>query len=390
MPQRASRGSFRIASFRGIPIRIHFTLLLVLPLLALMFGRAFRVQAELAQVPPSALSGPPTLWGLGVAVGLFAAVLVHELAHVVYALRTGGKVNGITLMMMGGVSELSEAPKRPRDEALMALVGPLTSIGLAGLLYVGLLLVRGTGSFNLQFALFYLALLNLILGVFNLLPAFPLDGGRIVRAALSARMGPVRGTRAAAGLGKVFAALFAVVGLVSFNPFLLLIAFFVFMGAEGEARQVAMKMALEGVPVAELMTPRTQGLDTDAPLTECLGALRRERRLALPVSEGDRPLGWVSLEAVQRVPPDERWKRTARDILEPAVSLSSREDAWAAVRRMSEEKVSRLVVVDEEGRLLGTLDGQDLQQGIALRQQGNGERQRRQPPSWPQQRERPA
>lgn len=390
MPMRASRGSFQIASFRGIPIRIHFTLLLVLPLLALMFGRAFRVQAELAEVPPEALSGPPTLWGLGVAVGLFAAVLIHEMAHVVYALRTGGKVNGITLMMMGGVSELSEAPKRPRDEALMALVGPLTSIGLAALLYGGLVLARGSDSFNLQFSLFYLALLNLILGVFNLLPAFPLDGGRIVRAVLSARMGPVRGTRAAAGIGKVFAALFAVVGLISFNPFLLLIAFFVFMGAEGEARQVAMKVALEGVPVAELMTPRTHGLDEEAPLTECLGALRRERRLALPVSVLDKPVGWVSLEAVQQVPPDERWKRTAREVLEPAVSLSPREDAWVAVRRMSEEKVSRLVVVDEEGRLIGTLDAHDLQQGIALRQQADAERQRRQPPRWPQGRERPA
>jgi CBS domain-containing protein len=292
---------------------------------------------------------------------------------------------------MGGVSELSEAPKRPRDEALMALVGPLTSMGIAAALYGGLVLARGTGSFNLQFSLFYLALLNLILGVFNLLPAFPLDGGRIVRALLSARMGPVRGTRAAAGLGKVFAALFAVVGLMAFNPFLLLIAFFVYMGAEGEARQVAMKMALEGVPVAELMTPRLQGLDTDAPLTECLGMLRRERRLALPVTELDKPLGWVSLEAVQRVPPDERWKRTAREVMEPAVGISPREDAWAAVRRMSEEKVARLVVVDGEGHLIGTLDAHDLQQGIALRQQAaEEERRRRQPPRWPQQRERPA
>lgn len=387
MPMRASRGSFQIASFRGIPIRIHFTLLLVLPLLALMFGRAFRMQAELAEVPAERLSGPPTLWGLAVAVGLFLAVLIHELAHVLYALRTGGKVRSVTLMMVGGVSELSEAPKRPRDEALMALVGPLTSIGIAVLLYGGLVLVRGSNSFNLQFALFYLGLLNLILGVFNLLPAFPLDGGRIVRALLSARMGPVRGTRAAANLGKVFAAVFGLLGLVSFNPFLLLIAFFVFMGAEGEAQQVRMKVALEGVPVGDLMTPRTQGLDLDAPLSECFGALRRERRLALPVAELGRPLGWVSLEAVQRVPPAERPLRIARDVLEPALSISPREDAWSAVRRMSEEQVPRLVVVDDEGRLIGTLDGHDIGQGLSLYQRTASERQR---PRWPQERERPA
>lgn len=389
MPMRPSRGAFQIASFRHIPIRIHFSLLLVLPLLAFMFGGAFTRAAQEAGVPPQGLTGSPLLWGLLVAVGLFAAVLIHELAHVMYALRTGGTVRSVTLMMVGGVSELVDAPKRPRDEALMALVGPLTSLCLAALLYGGLLLVRGSGWFNLNFALFYLALLNLILGVFNLLPAFPLDGGRVVRALLSARMGPVRGTRAAAALGKGFAALFGVLGLLAFNPFLMLIAFFVFMGAEGEAQQVELRMALEGLPVGDLMTPRTRGVDPDAPLTECLGRMRRERRLALPLTEDERPLGWVTLEAVQRFIPEERWKHTARELLEPAVSVSPRADAWSAVKRMAEARVPRLVVVDEGGRLVGTLDGHDLQQAVALHQQATAERQREQRPRWPQERENP-
>jgi Zn-dependent protease len=400
MPMRASgRGSIQLASFRGIPIRVHFTLLLVLPLLALLFGGAFSRAAQEAGVPPGAMTGAPVLWGLAVAVGLFAAVLIHELAHVLYALHTGGKVRSVTLMMVGGVSELTEAPTRPRDEALMALVGPLTSLGLAVLLYGALLLVQGLGGpnpveySNLQFALFYLALLNLILGLFNLVPAFPLDGGRVLRALLSARMGPVRGTRAAAGVGKVFAALFGVVGLASFNPFLLVIAVFVYMGADGEARQVAMKVVLEGLPVERVMAPRAQGLDPEAPLPECLGALRRTRRLALPVTEAERPLGWVTLEAVQQVSPRERALRTARDVLEPAETLSVGEDAWSAVRRMSEAGVPRLVVVDAEGRMVGTLDGHDLTQGVLLHQQAEAERQRqereRRPP-WTPERERPA
>ena len=120
-----------MGAFRGIPIRVHFTLLLILPLLAVMFGGAFRRAAEVAEVPPERLLGSPAVWGLGVAVGLFASVFVHELAHTLYALARGGRVRSITLMMVGGVSELTEAPPRPRDEALMALVGPLTSILLA-------------------------------------------------------------------------------------------------------------------------------------------------------------------------------------------------------------------------------------------------------------------
>ncbi|XXF79198.1 site-2 protease family protein [Myxococcaceae bacterium GXIMD 01537] len=390
MPMSAPRGSFQIASFRGIPIRIHLTLLLVLPLLAFLFGGAFKRQAVLAEVPPERLTGPPALWGLAVAVGLFAAVLLHELAHVVYALRKGGRVRSITLMMVGGVSEMAEAPKRPRDEAVMALVGPLASLVLAGVLYGVLVLLRGSNSFNLQFALFYLAMLNLILGLFNLLPAFPLDGGRIVRAVLAARMGPVRGTRAAATIGKVFAGLFGIVGLVTLNPFLMLIAFFVFMGAEGEAQQVATRSVLEGLPVAELMMPRAEGLDADAPVSEALGALRRERRLALPVTEGERPVGWVTLEAVQRLLPEDRPVHMAREVMEPAVTFSAREDAWGAVRRMTEEGVARLVVVDEAGRMVGTLDAHDVRQGIALHRQAAARREEeRRPPSWPQGRERP-
>jgi Zn-dependent protease/CBS domain-containing protein len=397
MPMRASRrGSFQLASFRGIPIRIHFSLLLVLPLMAFLFGGAFSRAALEAGGPPGGMRGAPVLWGLAVAVGLFTAVLVHELAHVLYALRTGGTVRSVTLMMVGGVSELTEAPKRPRDEALMALVGPLTSLGLAGLLYGALLLVRGLGPnalgySNLQFALFYLALLNLILGLFNLLPAFPLDGGRVMRAMLVARLGPVRGTRMAAGLGKLFAALFGVVGVMSLNPFLLLIAFFVYMGADGEARQVAMKVALEGLPVVQVMSPRTLGLDAEAPLPECLGALRRERRLALPLLEDGRPVGWVTLEAVQAVPPRERPLRTAREVQEPVETLPLDSDAWSAVQRMSERGVPRLAVVDGEGRMVGMVDGHDLTQALLLHQRAEEARQREERgrgPRWP--RERPA
>lgn len=204
---RAARGSFQIGSFHGIPVRVHFSLLLVLPLLAFLFGGAFQRAAEVAEVPPERLSGSPALWGLVVALGLFASVFIHELAHTVYALRRGGTVRSITLMMVGGVSELTEAPPRPRDEALMAAVGPLTSILLAVLLGGATWLLQEVRSFNLQFAFFYMASLNLFLGVFNLLPAFPMDGGRIVRASLAGRLGMVRATQVASWLGRGFAVL---------------------------------------------------------------------------------------------------------------------------------------------------------------------------------------
>ncbi|WP_426749125.1 site-2 protease family protein [Myxococcus sp. Y35] len=384
---RAARGSFQIGSFRGIPVRVHVSLLLVLPLLAFLFGGAFRRAAEVAEVPPERLGGSPALWGLAVAVGLFASVFVHELAHTVYALRRGGTVRSITLMMVGGVSELTEAPPRPRDEALMAAVGPLTSILLAVLFGGATWLLQEARSFNIQFACFYMGILNLFLGLFNLLPAFPMDGGRIVRASLTGRLGPVRATRVASLLGRGFAVLFAVWAVLSFNPFLAIIAFFIFMGAQGEAQQVRMKTTLERVPVADLMTPRRVGVDAGASLEETLWELRRERLLLLPVTEDGRPVGQVALETVRGVPEPERMSRTAREVMRPAVVVRLDEDGWTALRRMAEEEVPQLVVVEPDGTLAGTLDVNDVQRGMALyqaREERNGPQARR----WRQ--ERPA
>ncbi|WIG95155.1 site-2 protease family protein [Myxococcus sp. SDU36] len=384
---RAARGSFQIGSFRGIPVRVHFSLLLVLPLLAFLFGGAFRRAAEVAEVPPERLGGSPALWGLVVAVGLFASVFVHELAHTVYALRRGGKVRSITLMMVGGVSELTEAPPRPRDEALMAAVGPLTSLLLAALLGGATWLLQEARSFNVQFAFFYMASLNLFLGVFNLLPAFPMDGGRIVRASLAGRLGMVRATQVASWLGRGFAVLFGVGAVLSFNPFLAVIAFFIFMGAQGEAQQVRMKATLERVPVADLMTPRRVGVDAGASLEQTLWDLRRERLLLLPVTEDGRPVGQVSLETVRGVPDSERMTRTAREVMVPAVVVRLDEDGWTALRRMAEEEMPQLIVVEADGALAGTLDLNDVQRGLSLyqaREERRGPQERR----WRQ--ERPA
>ncbi|MFP2929063.1 site-2 protease family protein [Pyxidicoccus sp. 3LG] len=387
---RAAKGSLQVGSFRGIPIRVHFTLLLILPVMAFMFGGAFREAARVAEIPPERLLGSPALWGLGVAVGLFVSVLVHELAHTVYALWRGGRVRSITLMMVGGVSEMTEAPPRPRDEALMALVGPLTSIFLAVMFGGVTWLVQGTRSFNLQFACFYLASLNLFLGVFNLLPAFPMDGGRIVRAALTGRLGPVRATRVASVLGRGMAVVFGLYGALVLNPFLVVIAVFIYLGAEGEARQVRMKATLERVPVSALMTPRLAGVDAASSLWEAMWDLRRERKLVLPVTEGGRPVGWVWLEPVREVPEAERATRTTRELMRPALVVGEEENGWTALRRMAEEETPQLAVVTADGSLVGTLDVSDLQRGMALYQARTERTEREERPRRGWRQEKPA
>lgn len=357
---------FKIGTIRGIPIRIHYTFLVILPLLAIGFARAFRAAAAAAEVPPEHLAGSPWIWGLGVAVTLFASVLVHELGHSLYALRKGGRIRDITLLMIGGVSRVIEPPKNVRHEAVMALVGPVVSLALGGLFYA-LRAFAPAASFNLRFALFYLGSLNLFLGLFNLLPAFPMDGGRILRALLVPRIGVVRATKVAAGVGKVFAVGFGLWGLISFNLLLLLVAFFVFTSASGETRAVTVRALLGHVRVRELMSTPVFSVPADVSVHEAAERMLRERRLAFAITTDGAPTGLITLDAIQAIPPEKRAETPLRAIAVEAPSVSAEDEVQKALRLMSELEVSQLAVV-EDGRLVGTLGRDDIVRGLKLGQ----------------------
>lgn len=367
---------FRIGTVRGIPIRIHITFLLALPLLAFGFARAFREAAELAGVEASAL-GNPFLWGLTVALALFLSVLVHELAHSLYALRRGGRVRDITLLLIGGISQISEMPRAPKHEAIMALVGPLVSIGLGALLYALHVLLADTTSFQLRFALFYLAGLNLFLGVFNLLPAYPMDGGRILRALLSPRLGEVRATRVAAGVGKVFAIAFGVWGFFSFNMLLVLIAFFVFIGAESEMRAVLVRELIGKLHVRDLMSPDVPAIPGEVTVHDAVEHLLHERRLSSFAAAPDgHALGLITLDGVQSVPPEDRTHRRASEIAKPIPSLHPNDEVGTALRLMGELDVPQLPV-SESGHLVGTITRDDIARGLELSEFQASQRRRR-------------
>lgn len=359
-----ARSTFLVARVRGIPIRIHFTFLLVLPFLAYSFGQRFVDAARFASTAPERLVGSPWLWGLAMAIALFASVLVHELAHSLYALGHGGKVRSITLHMVGGVSELS-AP--PRSEILMALAGPAISLVLGGF-FVGLAgLATRTRLPNVTFALFYLGQLNLVLGVFNLLPAFPMDGGRILRGALTRSIGLVRATRIAARVGRVFAILFALLGFFSLNILLLFIAFVVYVGSEGEARDVLLRAALGDATVREFMSPVEAPVAAEETLTAVADRMTRERRTAFPVTDGDRVVGLVTADAVARVPAGSRAGTPARQVVQPAPLVEAADRLVDALHALGGAGVRELAVLDA-GRLVGTLSRLDVGRGLELRE----------------------
>lgn len=362
-----TRRGFRIFTVRGIPIRIHYTFLLILPFLAWTFGRSFVEAARLAGVPAASLSGPPWAWGLLVALALFASVLIHELAHSLYALSHGGRVRSITLLMLGGVSELTEAPHRPAQEAWMALAGPATSFAIAAVCYGLLRATRGFGNFDVRFALFYLGQLNFVLGVFNLLPAFPMDGGRILRALLVRRRGLARATQIAALVGKGFAVLFALAGLFAGNFILVIIAFFVFIGAEGEQHAVLARAVLGELRVSELMSSQLAAVSPADTLYDVGERMIRERRLFFPVVDEGRVLGAVTLEAVEGVSIGERTTTRVDAVMSPAATIASGDRVADVLRLFAERQTAQLVVVEDE-RLVGTVSHFDVVRALRLQE----------------------
>jgi Zn-dependent protease len=230
--------SLQIGRVAGIPIRLHVTFLLLMGWIAYV-GFAAR--------------DPRTTF---VALGLFGCVLLHELGHALTARRFGVQVVDITLLPIGGLARMAALPREWRQEFWIAVAGPVVSLALGGLFHAahlafephpGRLVVLQSGAFFLE----QLAALNLILANFNMLPAFPLDGGRILRAVLASRMPYARATRTAAQVGQFMAFAVGFLGLVSSDPWLVVVAFFVFMGASEEAARVQSEPLAEGVPVRE-------------------------------------------------------------------------------------------------------------------------------------------
>lgn len=224
------KSSYQIAQIRGIPIRVHFTLLLLLPLYALSFSNR--------------LGFFSLFWSLLTTAALFASVALHELGHSMVALSQGCGVREILLLPIGGIAQLERIPTRPLDEFFMAAAGPAVSFLLSAVFFLA-----GLGTAALRWiapteAFLALSGINLMLALFNLLPSFPMDGGRIFRAWLTPYVGRLKATRIAARTGRFMAVLFGIWAVwPPFNPFLLVIAFFIYQAAGAEYRMVMIQEA---------------------------------------------------------------------------------------------------------------------------------------------------
>ncbi|SDK11201.1 CBS domain-containing protein [Methanoculleus thermophilus] len=375
--------SLQIGNLAGIPVKLHWSFLLVIPLFAWIIGSQIVLTTELIAVlfgVPIDLTlitanFNPYILGTVVALGLFFGVFIHEMAHSLIAKAKGIEIHSITLLILGGVSQVEDTMPDPKIELPMALAGPLTSLAVglvsSALVYVFDALIEDPAVAGvLVFTFGYLGLLNVLLFGFNLLPAFPMDGGRVLRAWLARRMPLARATRIAADVGKAFAVLFGIVGLLLLNPILIIIAFFIYIGANQEATYLRYNILLQDVTVADAMSSPVTTVEPTVPLARVVEMMYETKHLGFPVVERGSLVGIITLSDIHKVPQLDREAMQVRDVMtRNPTTLSPSAPLIDALRIISGMDIGRIPVVADDV-LVGIVTRTDVLRVMELREEG--------------------
>lgn len=334
--------SLKFGSILGIPIELHITFLLLL-LIFSIFGF----------IP------------LLVIVLLFASVLVHELAHSLVGRHYGAKIKKITLLPIGGVSQMEAIPKG--HEFAIAVIGPVTSITLGVVLF----LFGSLFGLNMYFDLNWVELtslkdivrivmsLNFILGLFNIIPAFPMDGGRVLRAFLATKMDYLKATEISVRIGQGLAIVFAFVGVL-YNPWLIIIAFFIYMGGMGEYQSTQMSSALKGIKVKDLMVKDVVTVSPHDTLEDFEKLLIEKRHKGYPVVFDGNLLGIITINELLSVPRIKWIDTKVQDVMMKDIIIASpKMEVFELHNKLTEKNLGRAPVL-ENGKLIGFISKTDI------------------------------
>ncbi|WP_047865942.1 site-2 protease family protein [Rubrobacter aplysinae] len=360
--------AFKIGRAFGIDLKVHWAFFLLPAIVGFL---AYRGTQSLAA----------TALSIGIVVALFVCVLLHELGHSVVAQRLGIDVQDITLLPIGGLARMKSIPEKPGDEIKIAVAGPLVNVVLAPLFLVpAVLLGLDLTSFvnplfgqvgSVSHILFYLGALNVFLAVFNMLPAFPMDGGRVLRGILAIRFGPVRATNISATVGQMLAAAGFVLGIF-FNPVLILIAVFVFFGASGEAQMVRQRETMRGLSVADVMGTkrRTETITPYHNFGQVLDAVIHGYQEDFPVvDESGNLVGIVTRNEIMSAAHSSDKFLTVRDLMKTEYpTVSPEADLFQDGQRLLQESGMRALPVLRDGELVGMLTTEDVGQASLLRE----------------------
>jgi Zn-dependent protease len=360
--------SLKLGKLLGIDVYLHFTFLLLLAFLGFYYWRVTQnVDAALR--------------GVAFIVALFGCVVLHELGHALMARRYGIKTRDITLLPIGGIARLEKMPETPMQEFWVTLAGPAVNVVIAAVLFIGL---AATGGFTTVAELgvtggsFWqrLMVLNLILVAFNLLPAFPMDGGRVLRALLAMRLGRRRATAIAANVGQGMAILFGIFGFF-YNPFLIFIGIFVYLGAQAEAGMVEMQSALAGWRVRDAMMTQFRTLAAQDTLGKAVEALLAGSQQDFPVIENDQPIGILRRnDLVKALSEGRRNAAVTEGMCRDCETVDEEAPLKGVVEAMHARQCATMPVVTG-GRIVGLLTLENVSEMImvhaAMAQQGAGQ-----------------
>jgi Zn-dependent protease/CBS domain-containing protein len=350
--------SFNIGRIAGTAILVHVTFVLFL-------GWIF--------VASWVAGGPESAWqALAFLLLLFACVVAHEFGHIFTARAFGVTTPDVVLLPIGGVARLERIPEEPWQEFLIAIAGPLVNVAIA----VVLMLLAGAqvSAVNLHAVenpatsmIDRLAAVNVFLAVFNMIPAFPMDGGRVLRAVLAARMGYVRATEIAAFVGQGVAFALGFIGLF-YNPLLIFIAIFVYLAASSEAHLVAIRAMSRGVPVSAAMMTQFATLTPEAHVEEAVQTLLRTSQAEFPVVDAaGKPVGLLGRSDLIRALKDRGPDARVGDAMATTVpTIAQRRCLDEAFRMLQEKSAPAVAVVDGTGRLVGLVTSETVGEMMML------------------------
>lgn len=374
------RTSIQIGRIIGIPIRLHITFLLILPLIIVLFAEG---PGPMGLGETEVLSRYLRYLIAGIAASLFFfSLILHELSHSYVAMKYGTRITSITLFIFGGLALMEDLPRDPDKEWRIAIAGPLMSFALGGFFlsaYLGIQAVEVVVN-PVRILVSSIGLLNIMLGTFNLLPAFPMDGGRVLRALLAQRMHFLKATRRAVFVGKVFAVALGILGFMPdpvllymtgelrmpFNLWLTLIAAFLYIAATEEERATIIFTALEGTKVRAVMRRENAAVPQGMPIAELAEKMLRERNADYAVVSEDGDLkGLITFNEIKRLSGEQRRDLKVSALMNPLDpmrdTISGDEEAIKALKKMVEHNRNSLAVVDAgSGTLAGIITKRDL------------------------------
>lgn len=372
------KSSFRLFRIAGIDIGIHYTWIFIFSLISWSLAHGFFPQAY-----PGWDTTTYWITGILAAIVLFISVLLHELAHSLVARAKGMSVNSITLFIFGGVSNLEDEPEKPKIEFVMAIVGPLTSLALAGIFW-GLTQLVGKQDSPLAAGLSYLALINLILAIFNLLPGFPLDGGRVLRSILWGATGNlIQATNIAATAGRFLGWGLIALGVLRLwdgdvlgGLWIAFIGWFLSSAADASRKGVTLREHLSRLKVKELMNPNPETISPETLVEEVVWNIFRKRHgRSVPVCRNGILIGIVTITDVKELPRD-KWSETPVEQImtrNPLYMVSPEDNLNTAMKLIAQHDINQ-VLINQQGQCAGLLSRADIIRHLQLTQELGMER----------------